>query len=77
MKIFKNVDGTIVELIVDKLEECFRGNVKYNICQVSKLVDGVKVPLYRECFSDSEIHKMESNGYKIKGYNNLFDAAKI
>ena len=65
MKITKRVDGHIIELIIDPIEEYVNGNNSYWRCQVSKMVDGKKIPMYEECFSSLVMRDIENNQYQI------------
>lgn len=60
MKIMVRVNGHDIELLLDKIKECAR----FSIYQVSQLVNGEKVPLYKECFSDFDICKIIENNYR-------------
>lgn len=55
------VYGHDIELVLDKIKEYPR----FNLYQVSKLVDGVKVPIYKECFNNYDIRSFVNNGYRI------------
>ena len=61
MKITKNINGYDVELILDKIKDYDR----FSIYQVSRLVNGVKTPLYKECYSDFDICEIVNNDYKL------------
>lgn len=62
MKIIKYMEGLSIELIFDKIKKYDR----YNLYQVSKLVNGVKMPLYKECFSKIQLAEIAKNRYKIR-----------
>lgn len=64
MKIIKNEQGLDIELVLDKIKDYER----FSLYQVSKIVDGVKVPLYKECYADSELFTVEKNGGKILSF---------
>lgn len=70
MKITKYMNGQTIELILDKIKD-YR---KYTMYQVSKMVNGVKKPLYRQCYSDYQMRELERNNYTIiqmDGDNNV------
>lgn len=64
MKLIKTVEGHDIELWIDKIED----HPRCDLYQVSKVVDGVKVPLYKESFSDYDIAKLVENGYRWNSY---------
>lgn len=66
MKITKRVDGHIIELIIDPIEEYVNGNNSYWRCQVSKMVNGKKIPMYQECFSSLVMRDIENNCYQVE-----------
>lgn len=71
MTVNKKVNGHTIELIMEKIEDHAREYSmydKYAVYQVSKMVNGEKVPLYKECFSDFDIQRIENNGYKLDNY---------
>ena len=57
LKMFVDVNGHRIELRLDKIKKYTR----YSLYQVSKVVDGVKVPVYQECFSDFDVKRL-TNG---------------
>lgn len=64
MKLIKTVEGHDIELCIDKIED----HPRCDLYQVYRVVDGVKVPLYKECFSDYDINKLIENGYRWNSY---------
>lgn len=56
MKLIKTIDGERMEFILDKIEDYGR----FARYQVSKMVDGVKVPFYQECFSKYDIRRKKT-----------------
>lgn len=62
MKITKYMEGQIVELVIDKIKDYAR----FGLYQVSRVVDGVKTPLYKECFSDHQICEIVNNRYRVR-----------
>ena len=62
MKITKYMEGHYVELIIEKI----RDYARYGLYQVYSVVDGVKKPLYKECFSDHQICEIINNRYSIR-----------
>lgn len=60
MIINKNENGHHVELVLDLIKDYGR----YGLYQVSRVVNGVKRPLYQECFSEFDISKIIKNEYK-------------
>lgn len=63
MKITRLINGHRVELILEKIEEYER----YSLYQVYKLVNGVKVPIRQECYTDFQINEIINDGYKLRG----------
>ena len=61
MKITKYMEGQYIELVMDKIKDYAR----YSLYQVSKVVDGVKTPLYKECYSNHQMHELARNKYRI------------
>lgn len=61
MKVTKYMEGQLVELVFDKIKNYGR----YTMYQVSKVFNGVKTPLYRECFSDYQKKEIKRNNYRI------------
>ena len=61
MKITKYMNGCTIELILDKIKDYRR----FGMYQVSRMINGVKKPLYRQCYSDHQLQELERNGYKI------------
>lgn len=61
MKITKHINGCAIELILDKIKNYH----KFSMYQVSRMINGVKVPLYKQCYSDHQIQELERNGYVI------------
>jgi hypothetical protein len=55
-------DGHRVDLVLDKVKSYAR----FSLYQISKIVDGVKIPLYRETFTVREIREIFNNGHKLK-----------
>lgn len=55
------IGGQDIVLVLDKIKEYPR----CTLYQVSTLEDGVKVPKYQECFSDTDIRSFINNGYRI------------
>lgn len=64
MKLIKTVEGHDIELEIDKIED----HPRCDLYQVYRVVDGVKVPLYKECFSDYDINKLIENGCRWNSY---------
>lgn len=75
MTIYKEINGHVIELFIEKIGEYTKenSNVEYGIYQVYKVVNGNKVPLYKECFTDFDIHKIENDGCRINGDDEVFD----
>lgn len=57
MKLIKNIDGERVEFILDKLEDYGR----HALYQVSRIINGVKVPCYKECFSKHDFRRKRTS----------------
>lgn len=61
MKITKYMEGQFYELAFDKIKDYAR----YSMYQVSKVINGVKIPIYRECFSEYQMKEIANNNYRI------------
>lgn len=62
MKVTRLNNGHRIELVMDKIKDYAR----YSLYQISRIIDGVKMPLYQECFSPIEIREIKNNGHKLK-----------
>ena len=69
MKVSKKINGCTIELIIEKIKDYTR----YTMYQVSRMVNGKKVSLYKECFSDFDIQKIIKDGYRIYDYDECDD----
>jgi len=58
MKIIKIVQGHEIELEIDKIKDYPR----YGLYQVYKSVNGKRMPLYKECYTNLEIQEIISKG---------------
>ena len=61
MIVTKHAYDQVYELTFDKIKDYAR----YSMYQVSKVINGVKIPIYRECFSPTQINEIENNKYII------------
>ena len=73
MTIIKKHNGHTIELIIDKIKEYTKDYSKYAIYQVSKMINGKKVPLYKECFTDVDIQRIENNSYELEDDEDDFE----
>lgn len=70
MKIIKIIQGHEIELELDKIKSYDR----FTLYQVSRVVDGVKVPLYKQCFTNLQLRKIVVSGCELNeetDYDNL------
>lgn len=65
IKINKIVNGHMIELVLEKIKDYAR----FGVYQVSRLVDGTKIPLYQESFSDFELSRILKEGYKYHTFS--------
>lgn len=63
MKITRLINGHRVELEIEKIKDYPR----FGLYQVYKLVNGVRVPVHQESFTEFELNEIKRNGYKIRG----------
>ena len=56
LKMFIDVNGHRIELRLDKIKDY----ENYSLYQVSKVVNGEKIPVYQECFKDFDIKRLTS-----------------
>ena len=56
LQMFIEVNGHKIELRLDRIKKYSR----YSLYQVSKVVNGEKVPVYQECFSDFDVKRLTS-----------------
>lgn len=61
MKIKKRVQGHDIELELVKIKDYPR----YSLYQVCKLVNGKRIPLYQECYTQLQIKEIIRRGYWI------------
>lgn len=57
MKIKKKVQGQDVELELVKIKDY----KNYNLYQVYKLVNGIRIPVYQECYTKLQIQEIINN----------------
>lgn len=62
IKITKYIGGRPIELVMDKIKDYTR----YSLYQIYKVVNDVKIPVYKECFSIFDIIRLKRNNYVIK-----------
>lgn len=62
MKVIKNVNGQVVQLEFIKIMKYPR----YGVYQVYKLINGKRIPLYKECLTRQEIQEIINNENIIK-----------
>lgn len=62
IKITKYIGGRPIELVMDKIKDYTR----YSLYQIYKVVNSVKIPVYKECFSIFDIIQLKRNNYIIK-----------
>lgn len=61
MKIKKKVQGKYVDLELVKIKDYPR----YSLYQVYKLVNGKRIAMYQECYTDLQIREIKSKGNRI------------
>lgn len=57
MKIKKKVQGQNIELELVKIKDY----KNYNLYQVYKLVNGIRIPVYQECYTNLQIQEIINN----------------
>lgn len=61
MKIKKKVQGKEIELELVKIKDY----PKYSLYQVYKLVNGKRIAMYQECYTDLQIEEIKAKGNRI------------
>lgn len=71
MRVTRELQGHVIELELDEVKEYPR----HTLYQVSKIVNGVKVPVRQESFTKFQMAEIVKNGYKMpwdkKEYQNI------
>ena len=63
MRVTREIQGHTIELELDVVKEFPR----HTLYQVSKIVNGVKVPVRQESFTRFQLAEIVKNGYKLPG----------
>lgn len=61
MKIKKNIQGEVLELELEKI----RDYPRYSLYQVYKLVNGKRIPLYKQCYTQLQLKEIIRKGFCI------------
>lgn len=57
MNIKKRIQGMTVEIEFEKIKEYD----KYDLYQVYRIKNGIRIPLYKECFTDMDLDLIHKN----------------
>ena len=63
MRVTRELQGHVIELELDEIKEYPR----HTLYQVSKIVNGVKVPIRQESFTKFQMAEIVKNGYRLPG----------
>lgn len=61
MRIIKKVQGHDIKLEIEKI----RDYPRYSLYQVYKIVEGKRIPVYQECYTELQLQEIVKKGYMI------------
>lgn len=64
MNFYKIMLGKKIEFELEQIEEYKR----FSLYQVYKLENGNRIPLYKECYSKSQLNHIANKGYIVADY---------